>query len=57
VKFSRADLYRFVRRLASDSDDLLDAYRFWRERDPELKSLTASARRNPDKPSAPYTPL
>jgi hypothetical protein len=28
--------------LASDSEDLLDDYRFWRERDPELKSLAVS---------------
>jgi hypothetical protein len=27
-----------IARLSGDSEDLLDDYRFWRERDPELKS-------------------
>jgi hypothetical protein len=27
-----------IARLSRDSEDLLDDYRFWRERDPELKS-------------------
>jgi len=35
-------------RLASDSEDLLDDYRFWRERDRELKSLAVSDPEDPD---------
>ena len=35
-------------RLSNDTEHLLDDYRFWRERDSELKSLAASAPGNPD---------
>jgi hypothetical protein len=35
-------------RLAGDSENLLDDYLFWRERDPELRSLTASDPEDPD---------
>jgi hypothetical protein len=37
---------RLAHRLSGDSRDLLDDYRFWRERDPELKSLAGGE--NPD---------
>jgi hypothetical protein len=35
-------------RVSNDTENLLDDYRFWRERDSELKSLAASAPGNPD---------
>jgi len=39
---------RRAHRLSNDTEDLLDDYRFWRERDSELKSLAASAPANPN---------
>jgi len=33
---------RRAHRLSAETRDLFDDYRYWRERDPELKSLTAS---------------
>jgi len=34
--------------LSGGSEDFLDYYRFWRERDPELKSLMANDPGNSD---------
>src|SRR5215471_11317003 len=38
----RVQISTVIARLSGDSEDLLDDYRFWRERDSELKSLAVS---------------
>jgi len=39
---------QLAHRLSNDSEDLLHDYRFWRERDPELKSLAVGDPEDPD---------